>query len=73
MSDKVTDKASVNSAELSSDGSANGVCDLSKIYTDKANEIKSLLNGFSQQDVQNILDIFNRLLPDNLILSSPPK
>lgn len=44
-----------------------------QVYTDKAHEIKNLLKGFSQQDIENVLDLFKRLLPDNLILSSSPK
>ena len=46
--------------------------DWQKIYTDKANEIKDLLSGLSQQGIENILSIFKQLLPSNLYLVLPP-
>jgi hypothetical protein len=46
--------------------------DWQKIYTDKANEIKDLLSGLSQQDIENVLSIFKQLLPSNLYLVLPP-
>jgi hypothetical protein len=39
-----------------------------QVYTDKANEIKNLLIGFSQQDIENVLTLVKDMLPSKLFL-----
>lgn len=45
--------------------------DWPQFYTDKANEIKKILNGLSQQDIQNIMSIFEGMLPVTYFLVAP--
>ena len=72
MSNDTTEK---NVADLSNDGADNGVSviDWPQIYTDKANAIKELLNGLSQQDIKNVFAVFEGMLPNELILFAPPR
>lgn len=43
--------------------------DNSQLYTDKANEIKKILIGFNQQEIESILLLFKTISPTSLFLS----